>query len=67
MTLTEAEQLSSVWIKLRDHYAERLVTLRAKNDNSMDELATANLRGEIRMVKQFLALATQAPMVALDD
>ena len=65
--LTESERQSAVWLKLKEHYEERLNVLRMKNDNLLDEITTASLRGEIRMIKQFLAIGIDAPLVPLDD
>lgn len=56
MRLTEQEIHSAVWIKLRDHMADRLEALRCQNDGDLDPLATARLRGRIAAIKELLAL-----------
>lgn len=54
--LENHERQTAVWIKLRDHMAQRLVDLRSKNDGPHDEVNTANLRGRIAQLKELLAL-----------
>lgn len=64
MKLTEHEQHSAVWIKIRDHLTERLDALRSQNDGDLDPLATARLRGRIAAIKELLALGQPTPAVA---
>lgn len=58
MMLEKHERQSAVWIKLRDHMAQRLADLRTKNDGPHDGVDTANLRGRIAQLKELLALGT---------
>jgi len=66
-SLTLADLQSAVWLKLKEHYTQRLILLRAQNDGSLDAEATAKIRGRIAEVKQFLALGKPAPQVADDS
>lgn len=47
---------SPTWRKLREHLQEKLQSLRARNDSDLDAIATAKLRGEIRAIRNTLAL-----------
>ena len=61
------DRQSPTWRKLRKHFESRLDELRAKNDNDLSELATAKLRGQIRMVGELLALGDQDPTMEADE
>ena len=61
------DRQSPTWRKLRKHFEARLAELRAKNDNDLSELATAKLRGQIRMVGELLALGDQDPAMEADE
>lgn len=54
--LSQAEQDSALWSKIRGALELMLNNYRIQNDNAQGELATAELRGRIRQVKEFLAL-----------
>lgn len=56
MKLSQLEIHSALWKKLTDHWAERLSMLRLKNDNELDTIETARLRGRIAAYKDFLAM-----------
>ncbi len=47
---------SITWSRLKKHFESRLAYLRTLNDNDLDAIATARLRGEIRAVKNSIAL-----------
>lgn len=47
---------SPTWRKLRDHLQDRLQSLRARNDSDLDPIQTAKLRGEIKAIRNTLAL-----------
>jgi hypothetical protein len=65
--LTQGDIQSSCWARLVEYYKERLESLRAQNDNStLTPEATADLRGRIKEVKDLLALATPAPVTAVN-
>lgn len=58
---------SQAWHKLERYYVARLADLRAQNDNStLTVEKTAVLRGRIQEVKDLLALATPAPVTAVN-
>lgn len=61
--LSPAEFKAATWSKLKAHYEERLVELRAKNDTDLDPDKTARLRGRIEEVKYLLDLATPDPVI----
>lgn len=66
MKLTEPQTTNPLWHALRAHYTERLVQLRAENDNPrLDDAATAALRGRIDEVKQFLAMELPEPVISV--
>lgn len=54
--LTEHEKKNPVWIKLVEHWNERLLSLRKQNDSEKPEASTAKLRGQIAEVKAMLEL-----------
>ncbi len=56
MILVDHEKDSPVWIKIKAHLEERLMTLRAQNDTNMDETTTALLRGKIAECKALLSI-----------
>lgn len=67
MTLNHDERHSALWMKLNEHLQSEIDRLRKKNDsNSLSELDTAHLRGQIRALKDVAALATDLPQVAND-
>lgn len=53
ITLTEHEKDTPLAMKLRDHYKQRLDSLRAKNDECPME-KTEKLRGRIAEAKNFI-------------
>ena len=61
------DRQSPTWRKLRDHFEQRLHELRAKNDNDLDAIATARVRGAIREVTYLLALGDQDPATEADE
>lgn len=67
MKLTTLELQSAVWLKLRDHLNETLLSLRSQNDGDLDEIATARLRGRISAVKVILALGEVQEQVQAED
>lgn len=67
-TLTPGDLISPTWARLKRHMEARLQSLRAKNDNDLDPIATAKLRGEIKVLKNLIALSeTNQSMVADDE
>mgnify|MGYP001574846979 FL=1 len=65
--LTEIEKHSAVWQKIMKHLEERLSSLRARNDNDLDERRTARLRGRLAEIKHLLALDQPRPQTDADD
>lgn len=61
------DRQSPTWRKLVKHYEQRLRELRAKNDNDLDAISTAKLRGAIREVTNLLALGDQDPATEADE
>jgi hypothetical protein len=54
--LDAADRQSLTWRKLSAHIEQSLHKLRAKNDNDLDPISTANVRGRIAGLKNLLAL-----------
>lgn len=52
--LTQIEVSSGVWVKIKEYLEDRLQVLRETNDNPLDELATARIRGKIEFCKHIL-------------
>lgn len=53
---TKQERESSLWAKLKLHLQLDLKELREENDNDLDPIETAKLRGRILSIKEFLSL-----------
>lgn len=47
---------SLTWVRLKKHFEQRLAYLRTLNDNDQDPTTTARLRGQIREIKNSIAL-----------
>lgn len=62
-----SDRQSPTWRKLKTHFEQRLHELRAKNDNDLDAIATARVRGAIREVTYLLALGDQDPATEADE
>jgi hypothetical protein len=62
--LSQAEQQSALWLKLKEHALKRLEQLRVQNENNLDATETAKLRGRIAEIKSFLKLDTPASEIA---
>ena len=54
--LDATDRQSLTWRNLSAHIAQRLQKLRAQNDNDLDPISTARLRGEVKSLKYLLAL-----------
>lgn len=67
-SLDQGEIASHLWKKIKAHLEQRLVLLRAKNDDpTKDAIATARLRGAIRETKNLIALENPAPSMEEAD
>lgn len=66
--LNQHDLQSAAWAKLRKHMEARLQALRIKNDTDLDPVATARVRGEIKNLKNLLALENKPdPVTVADD
>lgn len=63
MKITEFESQTAVWQKVAKELTERLEILRAKNDNNLEPLETARLRGQIAQVREILSWSNPAPAI----
>lgn len=60
--LSETDKQSPVFLKLKEHYSERLAMYRRMNDEfNLDKEQTDRLRGKISECKAFLALENPTP------
>lgn len=55
--LTEADLASALWRRLSAHLEARLEQQRRKNDNDLDPIATAHVRGRLAELRALLARA----------
>ena len=67
LKLTEQDLRDPLWLRLQEHFEERLANHRARNDHDMTPEKTARLRGQIAEAKYLLALASQDPAPPADD
>ena len=68
LKLNPSEKYSALWVKVKAYYAWRLHTLRLKNDSlGLSHEETLRLRGQIKEVKQLLALDQPNPGEGTDD
>jgi len=70
MKLTETEKNSALWQKISSYLNERLNSLRAYNDgdiNILTDVQTATVRGQIKEVKAFQAMATRPENMDSDE
>lgn len=54
--LQPEDRASATWMRIREHLEKRLVQLREKNDKTMPDYETENLRGRIAEVKALISL-----------
>ncbi len=62
-----SDRQSATWRKLKKHFETRLAEMRARNDNDLDVLTTAKLRGSVAVIKELLALGDQDPTMEADE
>lgn len=68
LLLTKADLQSPTWLKLKKHMELCQQKLRTKNDSlALDVQATAALRGELRGLKNLLALGQPNPAMVADE
>ena len=57
MNLSKTDRLSPIWQAAKDHLEARLMRLRVMNENeSLDAVQTASIRGRIAEVKGLLSI-----------
>ena len=57
MNLSKTDRLSPIWQGVKDHLEARLMRLRVMNENeSLDAVQTASIRGRIAEVKGLLSI-----------
>ncbi len=57
MNLSKTDRLSPIWQVVKDHLEARLMRLRVMNENeSLDAVQTASIRGRIAEVKGLLSI-----------
>lgn len=57
MNLSKTDRLSPIWVAVKDHLEARLMRLRVMNENeSLDAVQTASIRGRIAEVKGLLSI-----------
>ncbi len=54
--LSDGERMSPFWQRLKAHLVDRLALARQRNDASLHEQHTAELRGEIKVLKRLILL-----------
>lgn len=59
--LSRDERDSKLWARLMSHWADRLASLRARNDGDCNEAETARIRGQIAELKLILTLNNDPP------
>lgn len=65
--LTEGERSHPLWARLKNHLLAKLAETRGKNDDeSLDALGTAQLRGQIKCLKGLIALGDERPVIQPD-
>lgn len=61
MNLQPADFINGTWDRLRADLAERLESMRKRNDGDLDAAETARLRGQIAELKYWLSLPAPQP------
>ena len=57
MNLSKTDRISPIWQVVKDHLEARLMRLRVMNENeSLDAVQTASIRGRIAEVKGLLSI-----------
>ena len=63
LIITEADRLSSTWIKIMRHFEERKKELQGKICGDLDTEQTWKMRGRVAEVQALLDANVQAPIV----
>ena len=61
MRITVQERQSPLWLKLQEHYAQRLRSLDQQNRGHLDPIQTQYVRGRIAEVEALLNLSQDLP------
>lgn len=65
--LSDGERISPFWARFKAYLELKLEESRKKNDDvSLDEKATAEMRGQIRCLKALIALGNERPIVKVN-
>lgn len=64
--LTSAEKQSGLWMRLENHFKDRVERLRKQNDGDLTEIQTAKLRGQIATFEALLLLGKDMPPIEED-
>lgn len=64
--LTNIERQTGLWMRLENHFKDRLETLRKQNDGDLTEIQTAKLRGQIATYETLLRLGKDMPPIEED-
>lgn len=59
--LSDYDKSTLLWARLKVHLEERLERARTRNDHPQPEFTTAQIRGEIAVLKYFIALGNDRP------
>jgi hypothetical protein len=65
--LSETDKASGLWLRLKEHFEERIAAARQRNDNIQSDADTAALRGEIRALKRLVRLGEDRPFLDGND
>jgi hypothetical protein len=63
LKLTNSQKQSSAWMAVLKHMHTRQAALREQNDGNHSAEVTANLRGQIAMLKELIDLDKDAPEI----
>lgn len=65
--LLPGDKVSPTWQRLKAYFEQELANARTKNDNEkLDPIQTALIRGRIQTLKNLLALENPPPVVPTD-
>lgn len=63
LSLTNSQKQSSAWMAVLNHMRVRQAALREQNDGNHSPEVTANLRGQIAMLRELIDLDKDAPEI----
>ena len=56
LKLSVADRANPLWVRLMDHFNQRIAKLRSDNDCDLDAEQTAKMRGRISEIKALMSL-----------